>query len=130
MNGTDRLWVTWELGSRRVEGRLRGKDTRPQILDTLKHLEPLVRFNGDGVPAIGDAAVAISRQRVAIEVPGDIDRMEQEDLPLAREWRLATRQAFTAALNANFVVKEFCRSIRGKQGPGAYILERAEPPRI
>lgn len=126
VNGTDRLWVTWELGSRRVEERLRGGDTRAETLDTLRHLEPLVRFNGDGVPAIGDAAVAISRRRVAIEVPGDIDRMEQEDLPLAREWRLATRKTFSAALNANFVVKEFCRSIRGNQGPGAYILEKAD----
>jgi predicted GNAT superfamily acetyltransferase len=75
---------------------------------------------------VGDAPVALSRQRVAIEVPGDIDRMEQEDLPLAREWRLATRKTFSAALNANFVVKEFCRSIRGNQGPGAYILEKAD----
>ena len=127
VNGTDRLWVMWELGSRRVEDRLRGKDTRPEILDTLKHLEPLVRFNGDGVPAVGDAPGALSRQRVAIEIPGDIDRMEQESLPLAREWRLATRKAFSAALNASFVVKEFCRSVRGNQGPGAYILEKTEP---
>src|SRR5690348_2313034 len=68
VNGTDRLWVTWELGSRRVEERLRGGDTRAETLDTLRHLEPLVRFNGDGVPVVGDAPVALSRQRVAIEV--------------------------------------------------------------
>ena len=130
VNSTDRLWVMWELGSRRIEERLRGRDTRSEILDTLKHLEPLVRFNGDGIPVATDVSVAISRQRIAIEVPGDIDRMEQENLALAREWRVATRQAFVAALNANFVVKEFCRSIRGKQGPGAYILERTEPPSV
>ena len=96
------------------------------MLDTLKHLEPLVRFNGDGIPVVADASTAISRQRIAIEIPGDIDRMEHENLPLAREWRLATQKAFSAALNANFVVKEFCRSIRGNQGPGAYILEKAD----
>jgi predicted GNAT superfamily acetyltransferase len=130
VNGTDRLWVMWELGSRRVEHRLLGRDRRAEMLDTLKHLEPLVRFNGDGIPAVADASTAISRQRIAIEIPGDIDRMEHENLPLAREWRVATRQAFTTALNASFIVKEFCRSIRGKQGPGAYILERAEPPGV
>jgi predicted GNAT superfamily acetyltransferase len=50
--------------------------------------------------------------------------MEQENLPLAREWRVATRTAFTAALKSGFIVKEFCRTIRGQQGPGAYLLEK------
>lgn len=126
VNGTDRLWVTWELGSPRVADRVRGGDARAEVLDTLKHLDPLVRFNGDGRPVLADVASAVARQRVAIEIPGDMDRLEQEDLGLAREWRLITRRAFTAALQAEFVVTEFCRSIRGQQGPGAYLLEKSE----
>jgi predicted GNAT superfamily acetyltransferase len=128
-NGTDRLWVTWLLSDPRVERRLRGDDNnlRLEILDTLKHLEPLVRFNGDGEPAEGAPATALARQRIAIEIPGDIARVERDDLPLARQWRLATRCAFTEALRAGFTVKEFCRSIRGQQGPGAYLLEKAHP---
>jgi predicted GNAT superfamily acetyltransferase len=123
-NGTDRLWVTWRMADLRVQERLNGKETRGEVLDTLKHLEPLVRFNGNGRPAEGDLAASVSRQRIAIEIPGDMDRMEHEDRELAREWRLATRRAFTESLRAGFVVKEFCRSIRGQQGPGAYLLER------
>jgi predicted GNAT superfamily acetyltransferase len=123
-NSTDRLWVTWHMNDARVEARLRGKDVRAEVLDALAHVEPLVRFNGDGRPAQGDLASALSRQRVAIEIPGDIGRLEQGDISLAREWRRATRAAFTEALTAGFVVKEFCRSIRGQQGPGAYLLER------
>lgn len=123
-NGTDRLWVTWPLADARVDERLKGKDPRAEVLDALKHLEPLVRFNGDGRPAEGDSAAALSRQRIAIEIPGDIDRIETEQPGLARRWRLATRTAFHEALEAGFVVKEFCRSIRGQQGPGAYLLER------
>jgi predicted GNAT superfamily acetyltransferase len=112
------------MNDARVEARLRGKDVRAEVLDALAHVEPLVRFNGDGRPAQGDLASALSRQRVAIEIPGDIGRLEQGDISLAREWRRATRAAFTEALTAGFVVKEFCRSIRGQQGPGAYLLER------
>jgi predicted GNAT superfamily acetyltransferase len=123
-NSTDRLWVTWHMNDARVEARLRGKDVRAEVLDALAHVEPLVRFNGDGRPAQGDLASALSRQRVAIEIPGDIGRLEQGDISLAREWRRATRAGFTEALTAGFVVKEFCRSIRGQQGPGAYLLER------
>ena len=43
---------------------------------------------------------------------------------LAREWRDATRWAFREAVKAGFIVAEFCRSIRGQQGPGAYLLQR------
>jgi predicted GNAT superfamily acetyltransferase len=126
-NGTDRLWVTWHLADSRVEERLRGKNPRVEVLDALTHLDPLVRFNGDGRPAEGDLAQALARQRIAIEIPGDIDPIEKDDPERAREWRLATRRAFTEAIKAGFVVKEFCRSIRGQQGPGAYLLEKNSP---
>jgi predicted GNAT superfamily acetyltransferase len=125
-NGTDRLWVTWRMAEPRVQQRLNGKNGSAEALDALEHLEPLIRFNGDGKPAEGDLAILLSRQRIAIEIPRDMDRIEQTDKELARQWRLVTRRAFTEALHAGFVVKEFCRSIRGQQGPGAYLLERRD----
>lgn len=123
-NGTDRLWVTWRMADSRVQQRLNGKDGSAEVLDALRHVEPLIRFNGDGKPAAGDLSVALSRQRIAIEIPRNMDQIEHTEKELAREWRLATRRAFTEALHAGFVVKEFCRSIRGLQGPGTYLLER------
>ena len=123
-NSTDRLWVTWNLAEQRVQERLKGKDIRSETLDALKHIEPLVRFNGDGYPAEGNLTAALSRQRIAIEIPGDIGTIEQTDSALAREWRLATRRAFTESLSSGFFVKEYCRCIRGQQGPGAYLLEK------
>ncbi len=123
-NGTDRLWVTWPVASRRVRERLQRKDQRLEILDVLARLTPLIRFNGDGQPARTDLPAALGRQRIAIEIPSDITVIEQKDPALAQEWRLATRWAFTEALKAGFFVAEFCRTIRGKQGPGAYLLEK------
>ncbi|HEY8669909.1 MAG TPA: hypothetical protein VIL63_03640, partial [Terriglobales bacterium] len=123
-NGTDRMWVTWRMADSRVDARLKGKGVRDEVLDALAHVDPLVRFNGNGRPAEKDLAHALARLRIVIEIPGDIDTIERDDRELARDWRLATRRAFTAALNAGFIVKEFCRSIRGQQGPGAYLLER------
>jgi predicted GNAT superfamily acetyltransferase len=125
-NGTDRLWVRWVLNSRRVRDRLAGKctSTRAEILDAMRLLAPLVRFDPSGKPARADLAEALARQRVSIEIPGDILEVERADMGLAREWRDATRGAFREALKAGFVVAEFCRSIRGQQGPGAYLLQR------
>jgi predicted GNAT superfamily acetyltransferase len=125
-NGTDRLWVRWPMVSRRVETCLRGRQNRAEILDALSTLAPLVRFNGDGKPVRSDLEEALQRQRIAIEIPSDIVLVENKDPALARQWRLATRWAFTEALKAGFFVVEFCRTVRGQQGPGAYVLERGK----
>ena len=125
-NGTDRLWVTWPLASRRVQDRLQGKAGRTEILDALSILTPLVQFNGDGKPVCTDLASALSRQRIAIEIPSDIADVERKDPNLAREWRQQTRWAFTEALQAGFLVAEFCRTVRGQQGPGVYLLEKTK----
>jgi predicted GNAT superfamily acetyltransferase len=123
-NSTDRLWVRWPLSSRRVLDRLQGKNNRAELLDALSRLSPLIRFNGDGKPARTDLSDALSRQRIAIEIPSDIASIEQKDPALARDWRQATRWAFSEALKAGFFVAEFCRTVRGKQGPGVYLLEK------
>jgi predicted GNAT superfamily acetyltransferase len=123
-NGTDRLWVRWLLDSRRTQSRAAGKEGRAETLDALRLLAPLVSFNGDGRPARAELAESLARQRVSIEIPGEILEVERADMGLAREWREATRWAFTEAIGAGFYVAEFCRSIRGQQGPGAYLLEK------
>jgi len=123
-NGTDRLWVRWPLTSRRVQERLQGKDSRPAALDAISLLEPLVRFNGDGRPIPSGLSDALARQRIAVEIPSDINSLEEKSPDLAREWRSATRWAFTEAMKSGFFVAEFCRTIRGQQGPGIYLLEK------
>jgi predicted GNAT superfamily acetyltransferase len=123
-NGTDRLWVKWVLNSRRVRDRLTGQNTRVETLDAMRLLAPLVRFDPSGKPGRADLAESLARQRISIEIPGDILEIERTDMSLAQEWRGATRWAFREALKAGFVVAEFCRSIRGQQGPGAYLLQR------
>ena len=123
-NGTDRLWVRWMLNSRRVRDRLAGKNGRAETLDAMRLLAPLVRFDPSGKPERADLAESLSRQRVSIEIPGDILAVERTDMALAREWRDATRWAFRESVKAEFFVSEFCRSVRGQQGPGAYLLQR------
>jgi chorismate synthase len=123
-NGTDRLWVRWLLESRRVRDRIAGKSGRVEALDALRLLAPLVRFDGKGKPVRAELGEALARERVSIEIPGDILAVEKADMALAREWREATRWAFRESLRAGFFVSEFSRSVRGQQGPGAYLLQK------
>jgi predicted GNAT superfamily acetyltransferase len=137
-NGTDRLWVRWLLSSRRVRDRIAGKSaarnpaphasggisSRTEMLDALRLLAPLIRFDGKGKPVRAELGEALARERVSIEIPGDILAVEAADVGLAREWREATRWAFRESLKVGFFVSEFCRSVRGQQGPGAYLLQK------
>jgi len=126
-NSNDRLWVRWPMASRRVQQKLQGQDKRVETLDTLTRLTPLIRFNGDGRPERTDLSAALSQQRIAIEIPSDIGSIESVDLVLAKSWRNETRWAFTEALKGGFFVAEFCRVVRGNQGPGVYLLEKGDP---
>lgn len=127
-NGTDRLWVRWLLESRRVRDRIGGKNSRAETLDALRLLHPLVRFDGKGKPARAELGEALARERVSIEIPGEIMAVERADVGLAREWRETTRWAFKESLKAGFFVLDYCRSVRGQQGPGVYLLQRGSIP--
>jgi predicted GNAT superfamily acetyltransferase len=125
-NGTDRLWVRWPITSRRNDLRLKGNTGRAETIEILANLSPLVRFNAKGLPDRDDLQEALARQRIAIEIPSDILAIERANPGLAREWRLATRWAFTEALKAGFFVAEFCGLVRGRQGPGVYVLQKGQ----
>jgi predicted GNAT superfamily acetyltransferase len=90
--GTDRFWVKWLLTSDRVVKRLNS---------TKSELEN---------PA----------DKLLVEIPGDINALLQESPEEALEWRQRTRQEFTEAIDAGYVVKDFYR----EAGKGVYILGR------
>ncbi len=118
-NGTDRLWVTWELTSDRVIERLR-KDTRSEnVVET----NVLVECGEAGGPLRHDLENRLSGDSALIEIPADISSIENNDKVLASEWRNATREAFISAIAKGFFVKEFYRS-RTRPLIGVYSLSK------
>ncbi|HEX5873018.1 MAG TPA: hypothetical protein VFY60_00130 [Pyrinomonadaceae bacterium] len=93
-SGTDRFWVKWKLNSERVVKRLIKVDMTPKQ------------------PA----------DKLLIEIPGDINAVQQQSSELAREWRERTRRAFTEAIDAGYVVVDFYRETRGDEKVGIYVL--------
>ena len=88
--GTDRFWVKWLLTSDRVVQRL----LTPK---------PVLENPSD---------------KLLIEIPADINAVQQESPERAREWRERTRRAFTEALGRGYVVRDFYR----EKTVGVYIL--------
>ena len=116
-NGTDRLWVTWELTSRRVEQRIDGT-----AADTdFENVAPMIELGEDNIPRFHELEPESAAETAFIEIPGRIDEIERKSLELAAIWRDATRLAFTRAIALGYVVVDF---ILGDKS-GKYLLNRS-----
>ncbi len=121
-NGTDRLWVSWLLTSRRVSGRLAGTVSAL----ALEKVIPLVELGIDDSPRRNDLTEGLSHEQALIEIPADIDALERQSGTLAFGWRESTRWAFTEAIAAGYLVTDFYRQNRGEQRLGTYLLSRGK----
>ena len=120
-NGTDRLWVTWLLSSRRVSELIGGtNNTAPEFDDAF----PLVQIEKDDSPRLNNSANGLSGESVLIEIPADIGELERHSFELAAEWRKATRAAFTKAFSSGYVVENFYRRSRDGRQISTYYLSR------
>ncbi len=120
-NGTDRLWVTWRLSSRRVSERIGGiKNAAPEI----ESVVPLVQIEKDNSPRLNNSTDGLSGEYVLIEIPADINKLERQSSELASAWRVVTRLAFTKALSSGYLVENFHRRSRGGQQISTYYLSR------
>ena len=96
--GTDRLWVTWLLNSERVQSRME-RDAAPRVSSgELDRLPRLLRVEENLEPVSGEDS--LGSPQLVIEIPGDLSANHER-------WREATREAFTRALDAGYVVEEF-----------------------
>ncbi|HVF46237.1 MAG TPA: hypothetical protein VNA17_01585 [Pyrinomonadaceae bacterium] len=119
-NGTDRLFVTWLLDSPRVLDILKAPPQKPE--EDQGEIVQLLRISASNSPVKGGPLDDLSRAAsVSIEIPLDIDRIENNDSGRAREWREQTRYAFTRALDAGLVVADYRITVTKC---GTYILRR------
>jgi predicted GNAT superfamily acetyltransferase len=102
---SDRLLITWQL------------ETSP---GPEPELEMLRREGAVAVLSVGHAGEPVantSSSRVLLcQVPEDIVALRRTSTSLAREWRMALRHAFTAAIAAGY-------EVRGATRSGWYVLE-------
>jgi predicted GNAT superfamily acetyltransferase len=106
-NSTDRLWVFWNLKSEKAD-----------FAGDLEKVKRLVRLGENETPQTFDLTDA---EYLAIEIPTNINKLQEENLELAIEWRKATRQAFIEAFENGYTVANFYRI---SQDCGVYLLQR------
>ena len=120
--GTDRLWVSWFVSSDAVERKINGG--REEVESEVP--VSLVQVEADDSPQRNDLAAGLGHDHAAIEIPADIDSLQQRSPETAFRWRQETRWAFTEAINAGYFVAAFVRATRGEKKIGKYLLKRHE----
>lgn len=123
-NGTDRLFVTWPLASRRVERLLDGSGVdRPRYEDELADRVRLLRCSENEVPEAEASVEELGENDIAgIQIPSEIISIERNSPDLARRWRQETRRLFVGAIARGYLVVAYIYE-RGR--PGEYLLKRS-----
>lgn len=108
--GTDRLLALWLLGTERVRRRLAGHPDPDalQASDARAAVAPGGR-TAAGDPRPGAVDTALDHPVVSVSVPADLDGLRKRDLPLAVEWRAATRESIEAYLARGYELRELIR---------------------
>jgi predicted GNAT superfamily acetyltransferase len=115
--GTDRLWVSWFVASERVQQRVHGGSDEVDF----GSMPSLVEIDIDDSPSRHDLS---DEDRVAIEIPSNIDALQQRNRATALRWREETRWAFMEALKAGYFVESFARETRHDKPIGKYLLRK------
>jgi len=130
---TDRLMVRWYLTSERVTSRIEGKglwrpldyylhDAKAEVVleGSIKHEEGFLRPNKPSLTA--KAPVLLVR------IPKEFERMIQENLNLAREWRLATRLVLNHYMKRGYLLVDVTRDSRRTRY--YYVLWRVNEKKV
>jgi predicted GNAT superfamily acetyltransferase len=107
---SDRLEAEWWLTSHRVEERLKGSRSAltldQYLLGGVRILNPST-LSARALPVPSDEFIQPPSALGLLEIPPEYDRLVEADPVLAQEWREHTRQVFTAALHAGYILTDF-----------------------
>ncbi|HKY30122.1 MAG TPA: GNAT family N-acetyltransferase [Pyrinomonadaceae bacterium] len=121
--GTDRLWVSWLLNSERVKRKLEGATNLPDV----EGAATVLAVSDTGEPVLNQD---IAKDRLILEIPGDVNELMRKESDIAIRWREASRQAFSSVLDAGYTLVDFYRSERKGRAIGSYlgsILSSSKP---
>ena len=102
---SDRFVVNWQIGSSRVDRRLRGP-VPGQVDAGLPRINATCRSD-QGFVVNQQVRHSFREPRLLLEIPSNTDEMRVHALELAQQWRLETRRIFQDSFEAGYQVLDF-----------------------
>jgi predicted GNAT superfamily acetyltransferase len=121
-SGTDRLWVDWMIDSNRVRDRIEQGSSKKISNEELEGTQRLVNVAAADQPET--VPVDQLAERLAIEIPSDINELVKRADGSAQRWRESTRDAFTRALDSGYTIEEFVVLDDATRSVGCYLLSK------
>ena len=85
---------------------------------------PLVEVDLNDAPRRNDPAEALAHKYASIEIPAEINALQEQRPEIALRWRDDTRWAFTEAIRLGYLITGFVRETRDDQRVGKYLLSK------
>lgn len=122
---SDRFVVNWPIASKSVAQRLSGRKSKTEMPDVPR--VNITANRNNGFLSNRKIDLDLREPRLLVEVPANTDLMRTEVLPLARRWRLQTREIFLNYLSKGYRVNDFIAESQGPGGPRCfYLLHRSK----
>jgi predicted GNAT superfamily acetyltransferase len=119
---SDRFLVSWPIASAAVIKRLREGPPARQVLPPACINK--TALNSCGLLENGPIHYTLTAPHLLLEIPLHTDIMREQNLALARGWRLKTRRIFQHYFSAGYRVKDFIPPGGTSNGRCFYVLER------
>ncbi len=130
---SDRFQAEWWITSQRVKQGLAEEPARhPLRLESITAAGATIlnrcHFADDGLPRLPARFSDPNGGLALVEVPADFQTMKLENMPLAKEWRLRTREVFEGLFRRGYYAIDFLHQRAGPDGPARshYLLSSAE----
>lgn len=117
---TDRFLCAWHLRSERVERALGRREDDPVDLASLEMVNRTQRLPS-GLRAPAGFQFEATAKRLLVEIPHDLQVIRQQDVDLARAWRLETRKILPAYMDKGYVATRLLH-----QGDRSFLILEAE----
>lgn len=126
---SDRLRLTWEVASPRVDQRMKGElPTAAQDLARLEGATPILETEaGETGLRTPTAVTEPTTPSATIEVPFDFELIRTHESNSMRTWRHAARDAFRMAFDLGYRVEDFAVVPIEHERRSLYFLSRAAP---
>jgi predicted GNAT superfamily acetyltransferase len=121
---TDCLIVEWWLDSPRVSEVVNRRRLPHHFHLGLDKMEVVTktRLVKNGIRRLASYEESPKGKVILVEIPADLDRLCDEDIDLARDWRLKTRDLFERLLTNGYTMTGFVH----EAGRSFHLLERAD----
>ncbi len=108
---SDRFYVDWWIQSDHVKDKVDRVDEKlPKYQEDLAVIKVNEREKEYPVPEEVNTNLTADYEILFVPVPGEFQKIKEEDFDLALEWRLQTRKVFTHYFKAGWQVSDFIRS--------------------